>query len=90
MKQNITYSNAFLIGILMAKIEAWTVQYEFSFQFWEDENNTVYINRGSVEVASFGGERTIQKVLERTIAWCEKANPRFKYPKGIEVTNPQP
>lgn len=67
------------IGALMIKIEYWQKQYEFSFQFWEEENNNVFINRGHVEIASFGGERTIQKILERTIKWCEKANPRFKY-----------
>ena len=90
MKQNITFRNAMLVGLLMAKIEYWQNQYEFSFQFWEDKNNNVFINRGRVEIASFGGERSIQKILERTIAWCEKANPRFKYPDGIEISNPQP
>lgn len=89
MNSPITFINAFLIGILMAKIEYWQIQYEFSFQFWEDNNN-VYIERGSVEIASFGGESSIREILERTIEWCEKANPRFKYPDGIMITNPQP
>lgn len=78
-----------LIGLLMARIEYWQNQYEFSFQFWEEENNNVYINRGHVEIASFGGRSTIQELLEDTIAWCEKANPRFKYPAGIVGTNPE-
>lgn len=82
-KNKISFKNAFVIGLLMGKIEYWQNKYEFSFQFWGEENNTVYINRGSVEIASFGGEKTIQKILERAIAWCEKANPRFKYPKDL-------
>jgi len=75
--------DAMIIGILMGKIEYWQKQYEFSFQFWEKDNNNVFINRNYVEIASFGGEKTIKDILERTVAWCEKANPRFKYPESL-------
>lgn len=65
----------------LQKIEYWTKQYEFSFQFWGEGNNNVFINRGYVEIASFGGGDSINEILEDTIAWCEKANPRFNYSK---------
>lgn len=71
------------IGMLLTKIEFWAFQYDFSFQFWGPDNNNIFINRGSVEVASFGGEKTIEKVLDRTIKWCEKSNPSVKYPVAI-------
>ncbi len=61
------------------KIEFWTKRYEFSFQFWGSGNNNVYINKDDVEVASFGGEDSIQDILVMTIQWCEKSNPRIKY-----------
>lgn len=77
-----------LIGVLMGKIDFWTSQYEFSFQFWGDGNNNVFINRDDVEVASFGGENSIRKILERTLAWCEKANPRKKYPFLSDINLP--
>ena len=72
--------NAMLMGVQLAKIEFWTHQYEFSFQFWGAGQNNIFINRGHVEIASFGGFNTISEVLEYTIKWCEKANPRKKYP----------
>lgn len=83
-------SEWFITGRLLAKIEFWSKQYTFSFQFWGEGNNNVFIDRDSVEVHSTGGMDTIKEVLEEAIEWCEKANPSKKYPKGIEITNPQP
>jgi hypothetical protein len=60
---------------LLIEIEKWTDQYEFSFQFWGEGNNSVFINRGGVELASFGGEETIEKILSRTLDWVKKSNP---------------
>ena len=71
------------IGMLLTKIEFWAFQYDFSFQFWGPDQNNVYINRGNVEVNSFGGESSIEKALQLTINWCEKANPSVKYPVAI-------
>ena len=79
-----------LNGIILAKIEFWTTQYEFSFQFWGRDNNNVYINRDYIELASFGGEDSIADILTLAIEWCEKANPRKQYPKELIITNPQP
>lgn len=90
IQNNYSASGFAVMGILMAKIEFWTKRYEFSFQFWGEDNNNVYINRGTVEIASFGGEGTIREILERTLAWCEKASPSLKYPQGLTITNHQP
>ncbi len=86
MENAITYENAFGIGILMAKIEYWTRWYEFSFQFWGEDNNNVFINKDDVEVASFGGEDTVEKILTFAVGWCERVNPRYEYPKWIMAT----
>jgi hypothetical protein len=71
------------IGLLLTKVEFWAFQYDFSFQFWGVGNNNVYINRSNVELASFGGFDTIKEAFERVLEWCEKANPRIKYPESI-------
>lgn len=77
----------FSMGILMAKIAYWSTRYDISFQFWNGDNN-VYISRDQIDIHSSGGYETIEKVLKYTIEWCEKTNPSFKYPEGIEITNP--
>jgi len=66
---------------VLEKIEYWTNIYELSFQFWGTDNNNVFINKDDVEIASFGGESSINDILELTINWCEKSNPRLKYAK---------
>jgi hypothetical protein len=73
------------LGSMIKRLEFWTKErrYEFSFQFWGDGQNNVYINRDDVEVASFGGETNVYEILERTLEWCEKSNPRIKYPDNI-------
>lgn len=78
-------SKGLMIGLLIARIEFWTKQYQFSFQFWGEDNNNVYIQRDDVEIASFGGEETIMEILERTLDWCEKSNPGKKYPAELIV-----
>jgi len=73
------------LGILMARIQFWTTVYEFSFQFWGENNNNVFICKDDVEVASFGGEDTIAAILTTTLLWCEKVNPTMSYPTGLGV-----
>lgn len=90
MSNECSASGHIVMGILLAKIEFWTIQYDFSFQFWGKNNNNVYISRDEVEVASMGGEETVKEILERTLAWCEKSNPRKKYPDGLTIKNIQP
>lgn len=60
---------------LLNEIEKWSGVYDFSFQFWGEANNNVFINKGSIEVASFGGENTIQAIFRRTLDWVNNENP---------------
>lgn len=73
----------FISGFLLAKIEFWSEQYQISFQFWGKGENNVYINRNYVELASFGGEESIEDILQRVIFWCEKSNPSKQYPMEL-------
>ena len=80
-------SSLLTMGMLMGKIEYWQLKYQFSFQFWPDGENNVYIYKEGVELRSMGGRGCIEDILRDTIQWCEKANPRFAYPQGLEITN---
>ena len=84
------FTNWMLIGREMTKIMFWTQRYNFSFQFWGVDNNNVYIERDGVDIADFGGEATPMEIMQRTVKWCEEHSPGMKYPKGIEISNPQP
>jgi hypothetical protein len=75
------------MGILMAKIEYWRRKYYLLFQF-DKEYVNVFISHGAIDLAEIGGYGRIEELLKDTIEWCEKANPSFKYPDGIEITNP--
>lgn len=81
-------SEHLLMGLLMAKIDYWRHRYNFSFQIWSKDELNVYIYREDVEVYSMGGKDSIQELMADTIKWCEGAYPRYKYPAGIEMTNP--
>jgi len=41
------------IGLLLTKIEFWSFQYDFSFQFWGVDNNNAYIYRDDVELICY-------------------------------------
>lgn len=71
------------IGVALCKIEFWAHQYDFSFQFWGVGNNNVFIYRSNVELHSSGDFETIGEMFRYVIKWCEKANPRVKYPEAI-------
>lgn len=71
------------VGMLLIKIEFWAFQYDFSFQFWGVGGNNVYINRSNIELTSAGGFDTVKEMFEWVLEWCEKANPRVKYPEAI-------
>jgi hypothetical protein len=68
------------LGILMGRVEFWSNKYDISIQFWGTGNVNVFIENGSVELYSFGGCETILDAAIEIIRWCEKANPRVKYP----------
>lgn len=70
-------------GLLITKVEFWAYQYDFSMQLWGPGNNNVFINRANVELHSTGGFDDVQDMLKYICEWCEKANPRVKYPEAI-------
>jgi len=59
----------------MAKIEFYSKVYEFSFQFWGKHNNNVFINKGGVELTSFGGDVSARSSIRRAIEYVERINP---------------
>lgn len=70
-------------GISLNRVEFWAYQYDFSFQFWGPGQNNVFINRDDVEIHSSGGFDTVMEMFDYVIEWCEKANPKVKYPKCL-------
>lgn len=78
------------IAQLVAKIDYWRQRYSFSFQIWSKDELNVYIHRDDAEIHSSGGFDSITDLFQYTVDWCEKHYPRFVYPAGIEITNPQP
>lgn len=68
------------IEYLIAELQKWSHEYEFQFQFWGDANNNVFIEKGGIEVASFGGEDTIKDILKRTVDWIHRTNPGKEKP----------
>lgn len=59
----------------MAKIDFYSKIYEFSFQFWGKDNNNVFINKGDVELTSFGGIVSSRSCMRRAIEYVERINP---------------
>lgn len=57
---------------LIVKLESYAGAYEFSFQFWGEGNNNVFIEKDQIEVASFGGEESIHDILQLTYDWLKK------------------
>jgi hypothetical protein len=81
-----------ILGNRLDKVEFWTTVrgYQFSFQFWGESDNNVYVYRDYVEIASFGGEPDPAAIIDRLLKWCEKSNPSTQYPIHLTVNNPQP
>jgi hypothetical protein len=71
------------VGMLLCKVEFWAHQYDFSFQFWGVGNNNVFINKENIDLSSSGGFQTVKEMFEWVVKWCEKSNPRVKYPEAI-------
>lgn len=59
---------------LLKEIESFTDRYWFSFQFWGEDNNNVFIYKDDVEIASFGGENSITDILRYTLEYLYKIN----------------
>lgn len=61
---------------LIKEIEKWSKIYEFSFQFWPDQNN-VWIYKDGVEFAFFN-RPTMKEVLEEACKYVRGLNPPKK------------
>ena len=72
---------------LMGKIEFYAKIYEFSFQFWGRHNNNVFINKGGVELASFGGHVTLKSIVKEAIKYIERINPKLSDEYKAHVNN---
>lgn len=69
------------VANLVKKIEKWSAVYDFSFQFWGEGNMNVFIAKDGIDITSFGGEDTIEAIMQRTLAWIAEKNPGgFKAP----------
>lgn len=70
---------------LLEKIDFWVAQrgYEFNLQLWGDGNNHCYINKDDVELKIIPQKENPTLLLKEVLRWCEKSNPRIKYPNSI-------
>ena len=59
---------------LFKEIQKWSDKYEFSFQFWGADMNTVYIMKDQVELTSFGGCRTMNEVIILALNYVRRIN----------------
>lgn len=80
------------LGLELLKVEFWSFKYDFQFQFWGEDQNNVFIEKDGVQIHSSGGFKRVSDVIKYVVEWCEKANPRVKYPKsicGVEIDLPE-
>lgn len=61
---------------LIDELEKWSKEYGFSFQFWGPDLNNVYISKGDIEIANFGGEANIRDIIVPALEWVKKQNPK--------------
>lgn len=54
---------------LMDEIEKWSETYEFSFQFWGNGNNNIYLSKGGVDLYDTGGLETPREAIETVLMW---------------------
>lgn len=66
----------FTAAEMLAQINKWSAIYQFSFQFWGDNNNNLFIEKDGVDVHSCGGFDTPEEVLATALAWVNKQNPK--------------
>lgn len=69
---------------LITEIEKWSKKYEFSFQFWGDYKNSVWIYKDGVELFSSGGCRSMVEVMTDAMNYVYKVN---RTPLKDRVTN---
>lgn len=73
--------------LVLNEIENWTPKYEFSFQFWGEGNNNVFIDKDDVEIHSTGGYETPLDAMIAALEYIYKINPKAK---RINLTKTEP
>ncbi len=75
-------------NILLKEIEKYSDKYKFSFQFWGEGDNNVYISKANIDIDidlfSTGGLYTIKDALISALNWVYKVN---RVPKAKRLTN---
>lgn len=74
------------LGILMAKVDYWRTRYSLHVHIFDDVH--IHVCKEEVEIKMFIEFTSIEDALKAFIDWAEQAYPRYKYPDGIEITNP--
>jgi len=59
---------------LIKRIEKYAGKYEFSFQFWGEGNNNIYIMKDDVDLYSSGQHETIKDCLEDALKYLDRIN----------------
>lgn len=62
------------LASVLREIDTFTDKYEFNFQLWGEDRYTVYIEKGGIDMTSFGGCETMIEVLEEALNWCYTKN----------------
>ena len=63
-----------MVRNLIREIENYSDKYQFSFQFWGDGNNNVFIMKDDIDLYSSGGFSSIQEVLIDALQYIYKIN----------------
>lgn len=63
---------------LIKRIEEYAGKYEFSFQFWGEGNNNIYIVKDDVDLYDSGGHETIKDCLENALKYLDRINRKNK------------
>ncbi len=65
------------------KLDFWSQRYNFNIQLWGEYNNHCYITKDDVEIKVIPQEKSPLVLFRKIISWCQKSNPRVKYPNQI-------
>ncbi|AZA73549.1 hypothetical protein [Chryseobacterium indoltheticum] len=59
---------------LFSDLDYWSVKYEFTFQFWGDYNNNIFITKGGVNIYDTGGLESPRKAIVNALEYINKIN----------------
>jgi hypothetical protein len=59
---------------LFKRIKKYSDRYQFTFQFWGEGNNNVFIDKDDVDIYNTGGYDTPEEVMEAAIEFLDKIN----------------